>query len=143
AVVMIKEQVIDIAPVTTRYSTFTGGFGMIVGGVGAILGDCRLRPGSCPDRVGRHARQRAAQHGLLNRGSESFDDGEKGHGVVRPPGNDHAAVERRLRGNCRRAQADEALQFLCFGMAAGLVAIGYLQMRRAGPGRGRTGAYVA
>ncbi|KAL2177548.1 uncharacterized protein P884DRAFT_306344 [Thermothelomyces heterothallicus CBS 202.75] len=87
AAVTIKEQVIDSASGTTRYSTFTGGFGMI-----------------------------AWAYGL------------------------------RTTSNCtsyRRAQADEALQFFCFGMVAGLVAIGYLQMRRAGPGRGRTGAYVA
>jgi hypothetical protein len=33
---MIKNQVLDSAPVTTRYSTFTGGFGMIVCFVGAL-----------------------------------------------------------------------------------------------------------
>jgi hypothetical protein len=32
---MISNQVLGSAPVTMRYSTFTGGFGMIVGGIGA------------------------------------------------------------------------------------------------------------
>lgn len=33
---MIKNQVYGSSPVTTRYSTFTGGFGMIVSGVGLL-----------------------------------------------------------------------------------------------------------
>jgi hypothetical protein len=32
---MISNQVLGSAPVTIRFSTFTGGFGMIVGGIGA------------------------------------------------------------------------------------------------------------
>jgi hypothetical protein len=36
AAAMIANQVYGTPPVTTRYSTFTGGFGMIVAGVGVV-----------------------------------------------------------------------------------------------------------
>lgn len=48
AAVMIKNQVYDAAPVTTRYSTFTGGFGMIVGVIGAICAFVSFVPDLVP-----------------------------------------------------------------------------------------------
>lgn len=78
---------------------------------------------------------------LLNQGSQQFKDGV-GYGVRRP---DDSAWDlfQRLRGNCQRAQADEILQFISFGIAAGLVALGYLGMKKGWGGRTGAGAYVA
>ena len=36
AAAMIRNQVYGSSPVTTRYTTFTGGFGMIVSGIGIL-----------------------------------------------------------------------------------------------------------
>lgn len=82
------------------------------------------------------------ENGLLNRGTVTVD-GEKGYGVVRPD-DDAEAIARRLRDNCRRAQADQILQFLCFGIAVALVALAFLQKRYAeSPGRARKGTIIA
>lgn len=80
---------------------------------------------------------------LLNQGSVKFGD-KIGYGVV-GANDDYETVLNRLRGNCQRAQADQVLQFLCFGMAAVLAVMGFVQMRRGGLGKtgGGAGAYVA
>lgn len=80
------------------------------------------------------------QNELLNQGSIRRGE-DVGYGVVQP-GDDEVALYGRLQGNCRRAQADEVLQFIAFGLALGLVGLGYVQMRRGGSYGGR-GAYVA
>jgi hypothetical protein len=78
---------------------------------------------------------------LLNQGTQQFKDGI-GYGVVHPDDDDWS-LYKRLRGNCQRAQADEILQFISFAIAAGLVALGYLGMKRGWGGRSGAGAYVA
>jgi hypothetical protein len=80
------------------------------------------------------------QNGLLNQGTLWYEN-EPYYGVI-GDSTDEGVVTGRLKGNCQRAQADEVLQFICFAFAAGLVALGYLQMRR-GTSRGGAGAYVA
>ncbi|KAK4246634.1 marvel domain-containing protein [Corynascus novoguineensis] len=164
AAVMIKNQVYDAAPATTRYSTFTGGFGMIVGGIGAICAFISFVPDLVPIALDGLAGlfflgggiawayglkntsncsdyRNMLENSLLNQGSITLPDG-KAYGVIKPD-DSNDDVAHRLKGNCQRAQADEILQFLCFGMAFVLVALGFFQMRRGGVGKGRTGAYVA
>lgn len=78
------------------------------------------------------------ENGLLNRGKVSVGE-DAAYGVARDA-KDELDVFNILRGNCKRAQADEILSFISFGVAVALVGIGYLQMRRGG---GRSGGYVA
>ncbi len=77
---------------------------------------------------------------LLNQGSVTVGD-DTTWGVYQP-GDDKLAPFNRLRGNCQRAQADEILQFISFGIAVGMVGVGYLAMKRGWSGRSG-GGYVA
>ncbi|GAB1316759.1 hypothetical protein MFIFM68171_06969 [Madurella fahalii] len=147
----IKHQVLGDAPVTTRYSTFTGGFGMLVCGVGAAALFVSFIPALVPIALDalmglfflaggiawavglRHTQNCNGLEGmrdseLLNRGSISFGDGVR-YGIVEP-GDDIVAVFDKLRGACQRGTAEEALQFIAFGVAMGLVGMGYMIWRR-------------
>ncbi len=77
---------------------------------------------------------------LLNQGSVGAGD-DTAYGVYHPD-NDPVAIFNRLRGNCQRAQADEILQFISFGIAVAMVGVGYLAMKRGWSGRSG-GGYVA
>ncbi len=77
---------------------------------------------------------------LLNQGSVTVGD-QTDYGV-HYPGDDQMALYNRLRGNCKRAQADEILQFISFGIAVGMMGVGYLAMKRGLSGRSG-GGYVA
>jgi hypothetical protein len=79
---------------------------------------------------------------LLNQGTLTVGD-QTVVGVAGPEGATVEVIMSRLKSNCQRAQADEVLQFLCFGVGAVLVGLGLLQMRRGGAGGRRAGAYVA
>ncbi|KAK4158247.1 marvel domain-containing protein [Chaetomidium leptoderma] len=161
AAAMIANQVFDSPAVTIRYSTFTGGFGMIVCGVGIAslfvsfipalvpialdgLAGLLFLGGGIAWAIGLRGVDNCTnggsmlENGLLNQGSVRSGD-NVGYGVVRD-GDNEAAVYGKLRGNCQRAQADEILQFICFAMAVALAGVGYLQLRRGGS---RSGAYVA
>ena len=81
-------------------------------------------------------------NGLLNQGSITVGD-NTAYGVVGNGDVDAETILNRLKSNCQRAQADEILQFLCFGLGAALLGLGFLQMRRGGGGGRRAGAYVA
>ncbi|KAK3307694.1 marvel domain-containing protein [Chaetomium strumarium] len=160
AAAMIRAQVLGSAPTTVRYSTFTGGFGILVGLVGIAslfasfipdlvplvldgLAGLLFLAGGIAWAVGLRGVQsckdpyRMLQNSLLNWGTIGSGDDTR-YGVVRP-GDDDKAWYNRLRGNCQRAQADEVLQFISVAFALGLVGLGYLQMRR---GRG-AGGYIA
>lgn len=65
---------------------------------------------------------------LLNRGSISVGSDVR-YGIVEP-GDDQVAVFNKLRGGCQRGTAEEALQFIAFGVAIGLIGIGYLTWKR-------------
>jgi len=163
AAAMIANQVYETPPVTTRYSTFTGGFGMIVGGVGVLCTFVSFVPELVPivldalsalfflgggiawayglkDTANCSNYENMVYNGLLNQGTLTVGDqttiGAAG------PGATIESTMSKLKSNCQRAQADEILQFLCFGLGAALVGIGFLQKRRGGGG-GRAGAYVA
>ncbi|KXX78640.1 hypothetical protein MMYC01_205686 [Madurella mycetomatis] len=147
----IRHQVLGDAPVTTRYSTFTGGFGMLVCGVGAVALFVTSIPalvpialdglmglfflaggiawavglrgtGNCNDPVGMLGNQ------LLNRGSVSTDN-DVYYGIIEPD-DDELAVFNKLRGACQRGTAEEVLQFIAFGAAISLIGIGYSTWKR-------------
>lgn len=166
AAAMIANQVYGTPPVTTRYCTFTGGFGMIVAGVGVLSTFVSFLPDLVPivldglsglfflgggiawayslkDTANCSNYEQMLYNPLLNQGTISVG-GETGYGVISSPEDSPETVINRLKGNCQRAQADEIIQFLCFGLAVGLVAIGLVQQRRNGGGTGRRpGAYMA
>jgi hypothetical protein len=79
---------------------------------------------------------------LLNQGSIQYEDGTS-YGVWGD--NDSPEdVLKKLRGNCQRAQADQILQAISFGMALALVGMAYMQIRKGGMSRGGgSSAYVA
>ncbi|KAK4130507.1 hypothetical protein BT67DRAFT_215008 [Trichocladium antarcticum] len=159
---MIAAQVHGGVPVTIRYSTFTGGFGMLVGLVGIAALFASFIPEIVPMALdgiagllflaggiawavglGNTDNCKSGDdmltNGLLNWGSVKAGD-QTNYGVYQP--NDSAkSLYGRLRANCQRAQADEVLQFISFAVALGLVGLGYLQMRKGGRVRG--GGYVA
>ncbi|KAK4140828.1 marvel domain-containing protein [Dichotomopilus funicola] len=168
AVTLIKGQVLDTSPVTTRYTTFTGGFGMITSGLGLLLLSLPSLETSLPQLVpialdtltslffaaggiawavglrgvdGCSNYPNMLFNPLLNQGSVDLGNGKTAYGVI-GDGDDDGAIMGKLKGNCQRAQADEVLQFICFGFALSLVIDAVLVMRRGGRG-GVAGAYVA
>ncbi|KAK3293864.1 marvel domain-containing protein [Chaetomium fimeti] len=163
---LIAIQVYGTPPVTTRYCTFTGGFGMIVAAVTTVctiflsstvpelvpivldglaglffLGGGIAWAYSLKDTANCSNYDQMLLNPLLNQGSLTVGD-RTAYGVVGSD-DDVETVMNRLKGNCQRAQADEVIQFICFGIGIALVAIGLVQMRRGlGGGARRTGAYV-
>ncbi|EAQ87147.1 predicted protein [Chaetomium globosum CBS 148.51] len=163
AAAMIANQVYDTPPVTTRYSTFTGGFGMIVAGVGVLCTFVSFVPELVPlvldglaalfflgggiawayglkDTSNCSNYETMLYSPLLNQGSIKFGD-KTGYGVAAGEDATPESIMSALKGNCQRAQADEILQFLCFGLGTALVGLGFLQRRRGGGMH--SGAYVA
>ncbi|KAK3906003.1 marvel domain-containing protein [Staphylotrichum tortipilum] len=158
---MIKSQVFGTAPVTTRYSTFTGGFGLIVCGVGVIAMFMSFVPSIVPIGLDilaglfflgggiawayglRKTDNCSSPDGmllndLLNRGK--LGTGESAVYGVYQKGDNVDSLYSRLRGICRQGQAGEILQFISFGIAAGLAVLTFFQGKRGGGGAGR---YVA
>ncbi|KAL2121631.1 hypothetical protein VTJ04DRAFT_5658 [Mycothermus thermophilus] len=166
AVDLIRKQVIGSAPVTTRYTTFTGGFGMIVCGVtiasfflsflpgvvamglDALAGLLFLGGGIALAHALRNVDNctngdNMLLNPLLNRGT--VEVGRTTHyGIVEEGDADNPTrLYFRLRGSCQRAQAAEILQFLSFGVLTALAVAGFWMMRQGGGGGTRRGAYVA
>jgi len=75
-------------------------------------------------------------NGLLNQGEETIGDQTR-YGVVEGA---TTAVEilDRLHANCKKGLSDEIMQFVCFAVAIGLIALGYVRLRKGG----KTGSYV-
>lgn len=170
---------------TTRYSTFTGGFGVIVAalgvaglfissipelfvlGVDAVCGILFAAGGivcssllirdlsqvtnpylpkkawavglkgiSCTDDSTENYKNMAL-NGLINEGT--LTTGDEQYVGVGKDSNDWSEALGQLKGNCQKGMADEIVQFLCFGVAVGLVALGYVRMRKGG----KTGGYIA
>ncbi|KAK4099296.1 hypothetical protein N658DRAFT_475326 [Parathielavia hyrcaniae] len=161
AAAMISNQVVDSAPVTTRYSTFTGGFGMIVCGVGALglfvsfipdlvplvldgLMGLLFLAGGIAWAVGLRSVGNCDNYDemlrspLLNQGSVGSGD-DALYGII-GPGDGPDDVMSKLLSNCQRARADQVLQFICFAFALGLVGMGVVGLRK---GKMGGGGYVA
>ncbi|KAK3319219.1 marvel domain-containing protein [Apodospora peruviana] len=164
AVTLIKGQVIDDAPVTTKYASFTGGFGIIV----CALGVASLWVSAIPDLVvlgidalagiffaaggiawaiglrgiqctNEEQFDKLLDNGLLNQGSVTVNGGTA-YGVYKDDTSGEAAW-KKLSSNCQKGLADEVFQFLTFGLAVGLLALGYVRMKNGG-GTKRSGYVV-
>lgn len=61
------------------------------------------------------------------------------YGVYKDSNNARDAWNK-VSGNCKKGLTDEIFQFLCFGLALGLLVVGYIRMRKGGVGK--SGGYV-
>ncbi|KAK0627825.1 marvel domain-containing protein [Immersiella caudata] len=161
SVTLVKAQVYGSAPTTTKYSTFTGGFGVFAAIVGAVglfieaipdianmaldgLSSVLLLAGGiawtvgfqgvqCKDNAGRDNVVKMIQNPLLNQG----EDGEGRYGFW-----DYSKEDdengNRLLSNCQKGFSDQILQFVAFGIGLALIGVGYVRMRRGGT----TASYV-
>jgi len=168
SVTLLKGQVVPPTPTTTRYSVFTGAFGMIVAFLGLVclfisaipalvpmvldaLAGLLLLAGGIAWAVGLKGVKCDEDHalalydnGLLNEGCIS--DGKKGDrpicGVYSGDADDRKAFDR-LNARCKYAMSDEIIQFILFAVSAILLLLGFLIMRKGkGGGRGTRGRYV-
>ncbi|KAK4218641.1 marvel domain-containing protein [Rhypophila decipiens] len=160
AATLISGQVVGNSPTTTRYSTFTGGFGLIVAAVGVaglfisaipeliVLGLDALAgvffiAGGIAWAIGlkgvtcslngdstNNEYIAALNNELINQGSIDTSEG-KGYGVYKDTTDINVAIER-LAGNCKKGLSDEVMQFILFAIAIGLIVLGYIRMRKGG-----------
>ncbi|KAL2137208.1 hypothetical protein VTI74DRAFT_6419 [Chaetomium olivicolor] len=152
AAILVKRQVMGSPPATTRFATFTGVVGMLASVIGVwslvslylspptpavfdVLAGLLFLAGGIASALGLYGVDNCNLYDimlhspLLNQGSTGSGAGRR-YGVV-SPNDDESAVFRKLHGNCWRAQLWMILQFVSFGIAVGLVTIGYLQIKRA------------
>ncbi|KAK0637092.1 marvel domain-containing protein [Bombardia bombarda] len=156
AVTLIKQQVVNGAPTTTKYSSFTGVFTILVCFIGVaatfidaippivtmaldgILGLLLLAGGiawavglkgiSCKNPVDY---LEMLHNGLLNQGSVGSGDDEL-FGIIPAEGDTHENIFNRLSANCQKGLVDEIFQFIGFGLALVFVALAFVRMRRGG-----------
>ncbi|GKT43686.1 uncharacterized protein ColSpa_03867 [Colletotrichum spaethianum] len=154
---LVKGQVVGDAPTTTKYGTFAGGFGLAV----AILGLASAFIDAIPALVVMAAD--ALSGLLLLGGGIAFAIGLRGvtcdpktqeeydmlsdnvllnGGAVRVKRSTarEEMTMGRLMDNCKKATADQAMQFVTFGFAMATVVFVFLVWKN---GRGsRGGAYI-
>ncbi|GJC86769.1 hypothetical protein ColLi_09607 [Colletotrichum liriopes] len=155
---LLKGQLIGDAPTTTKYGTFTGGFGLAVatlgfasafidaipalvvmaadalsgllllgGGIAFAIG---LRGVTCDPQT-QDEFDTLSRNGLINGGALDADKNPILH---------HDMTTGRLLNNCKKATADQAMQFVTFGFATVTAVLVFLVWKN---GRGsRGGAYV-
>ncbi|KAM7214343.1 Marvel domain containing protein [Rhypophila decipiens] len=162
AATLIAAQVYGSSHTTLRYSTFTGGFGLIVAAVGTaglfisaipelvVLGldalagvffiaggiawAIGLKGFSCSLNADSPLDQgiAAASCGLINQGTLDVGNGQQVTGVEKDSGGDGYKALDLLMGNCKKGLADEVMQFILVALAIGLIALGYIRMRKGG-----------
>ncbi|KAK3391130.1 marvel domain-containing protein [Podospora didyma] len=158
SITLIKAQQIGDAPTTTKYSSFTGGFGILVCAAGVlglfiskipdiaflaldgILGILFLAGGiawaiglkgiNCKsiDDLGK-----MLDSPLINQGCTDLPDGR-----YCPIGNTGSTQERidRLQASCQKGFTNEIFQFLCVAISLGVIGLGYVRMRKGGSSGG-------
>ncbi|KAK1983828.1 marvel domain-containing protein, partial [Colletotrichum cereale] len=154
---LVKGQLLGDAPTTTKYGTFTGGFGLAV----AILGLASAFVDAVPALVVMTAD--ALSGLLLLGGGIAFAIGLRGvtcdpktkdevnalmynvlinGGAVDQDGNiQHPDMtDGLLLGNCKKATADQAMQFVTFGLAMTTIVLVFLVWKNDRGSKG--GAYV-
>ncbi|KAF6835993.1 hypothetical protein CPLU01_03898 [Colletotrichum plurivorum] len=155
SVELIKGQRIGDSPTTTRYSAFTGGFGLAValfgivsvffeaipalivmavdavsgllllaGGIAIAIG---LRGTTC-DPTTQDDWDKLQDNDLVNRGKAKVD-GKWGYG---------STSADQLLDNCKKATADQAMQFVTFGFALATIVLVCLVWKKGRSGSGRT-----
>ncbi|KAB5540524.1 marvel domain-containing protein [Coniochaeta sp. 2T2.1] len=165
SVTLLKGQATGNTPTTTRYSVFTGAFGMIVAFLGLIclfisaipaivpmaldaLAGLLLLAGGIAWAVGLKGIQCKEEHyqkmyanPLLNEGC--IDGGSIPYcGVAGddPKKATDAGTFRTLNVRCKYAMSDEIMQFILFLVSGILLFLGFLLMRK-GKGGGRGARY--
>ncbi|KAK4185943.1 marvel domain-containing protein [Podospora australis] len=164
AVTLIKGQVYGSSPTTTKYSSFTGAFGIIVAGFGAaaafffdstswISGKTVLVMGldavsgllflaggiawavALKDTQGCSADSSVL---LLNDFINQGRTEDNQFGVIPDGERDAKTIEGRLKSNCEKAIADQSIQFVSFAICIVLLGLGFWNWRRVRKG----GSYV-
>ncbi|KAM7198771.1 Marvel domain containing protein [Rhypophila sp. PSN 637] len=159
AATLIAAQVYGSSHTTLRYSTFTGGFGLIVAAIGTaglfisaipelvVLGldalaglffiaggiawAIGLKGVSCSltyDGSSGAELASAFLNGLINQGTLGTGDNP----AVGVGSDDPYVATDRLMSNCKKGLADEVMQFILVAVAIGLIALGYIRMRKGG-----------
>ncbi|OIW32386.1 hypothetical protein CONLIGDRAFT_678787 [Coniochaeta ligniaria NRRL 30616] len=166
SVTLLKGQVYGTTPTTTRYSVFTGAFGMIVAFLGLVclfisaipavvplvldsLAAILLVAGGIAFAVGLKGVKCDEAHGpqmyandLLNEGCVTID-GDPYCGVLVGADPKSTQAFDRINTRCKYAMSDEIIQFILFAVCAILLFLGFLIMRKGkGGGRGTRGRYV-
>ncbi|KAK0645472.1 marvel domain-containing protein [Cercophora newfieldiana] len=154
AVTLVKAQVYGNAPTTTKYSTFTGGFGTFA----AVVGALGLFLESIPDLLNIALDALSAVfflaggiawaigfQGIICKSDASEENARK---MIENPlmnmgkngqrygwwdaGNSDDEREKILLSSCQKGFSDEILQFIACGIGLGLIGVGYVRMRRGG-----------
>jgi hypothetical protein len=143
------------APTTTKYSTFTGGFGAFAAIAGAVglfieaipdianlaldgLSSILLLAGGiawavgyqgmqCKDDVSEENNRKLLENSLINQGRDGDRYGFFDYGKSGPENIQH------LISNCNKGFSDQILQFVAFAVGLGLIGVGYVRMRKGGP----------
>jgi hypothetical protein len=68
---------------------------------------------------------------LINQGSTNFN-GQPAYGIAIPDA-DATTVANRLIDNCKKAEADQAFQFIAFGLALATLFLCFLFLRNGRP----------
>ncbi|KAK3996180.1 marvel domain-containing protein [Cladorrhinum sp. PSN332] len=162
SITLIRGQVFGSAPVTTKYSAFTGGFGVLVSAVGAAslylefipnlaalaldgLSGVLYLGGGIAWAIALRATASCSNYdkmlesGILNGGTRKVR-GDVIYGIF--DGQD--SIEggaNKLKGNCTKGLADQSIQFISFGLVLGLILVGWLALKRGGT-LGKGGSYV-
>ncbi|KAK4229925.1 marvel domain-containing protein [Podospora fimiseda] len=162
AVTLITGHKIGSAPVTTKYSAFTGGFGLFTAlvGVGSLYvefipnlvalaldglsGALYLGGGIAWAIALRSTNGCKDLEEMVNNGAINFGKKKTGggtlYGVEIGAKNEKEAIDK-LKDNCTKGLADESLQFISVAVAIGLVFIGWVVLKRGGT-LGKKGSYV-
>ncbi|KAK0701618.1 marvel domain-containing protein [Lasiosphaeria miniovina] len=160
SVALIKAQKYGDAPTTTKYSSFTGAFGIIVCAVGVarlfidsvpdivtlaldgILGVLYLGGGiawavglkgiQCTNNDDLNAANMLLNP-LINQGTFTYPNGAIEYGIIDSTDTRDGAWSK-LQSSCQKGFSDEIIQFISFAIAIALLGLGYLRMRKGGSG---------
>ncbi|KAK7436965.1 hypothetical protein Landi51_12336 [Colletotrichum acutatum] len=147
---LVKGQKIGDAPTTTKYSTFTGGFGLAVAVLGLLsvfidaipalvvmatdaLSGVLLLGGGIAFAIGLRGvacdekHWKAIGHNNIINGGKFKQDGQW---YLAPGMTDDVLLER-----CRKATADQAMQFVTFGFALATIVLVFLVLKNGSGGR--------
>ncbi|KAK1640195.1 marvel domain-containing protein [Colletotrichum phormii] len=147
---LVKGQKIGDAPTTTKYSTFTGGFGLAV----AVLGLVSVFIDAIPALVVMAADALsgvlllgggiAFAIGLRGVACKNDDMGDIGNDIINGGGYKEDgkwylpkdSTKEFLLERCKKATADQAMQFVTFGFALTTIVLVFLVWKNGRGGRG-------
>ncbi|KAL2878598.1 hypothetical protein SGCOL_006068 [Colletotrichum sp. CLE4] len=147
---LVKGQKIGDAPTTNKYSTFTGGFGLVVAVLGLIsvfidaipalvvmaadaLSGVFLLGGGIAFAIGLRGVACNNKHGADIVNSDIINGGrykKNGDWYYSPDATDEFLLER-----CKKATADQAMQFVTFGFALTTIILVFLVWKNGRGGR--------